>query len=354
MKNKIDWGSDDEFIAKYTELKSSRKMAQIYKCNKRSVLNHAKSIGFDPNNIDRQYKLSPDDKANIIAAYYIKSSQELAVEYNVPRGMITKLWYDAKLNGKENRVYKFEHQDFFNTINTEAKAYWLGFLMADGCVSDLHDGRASAVSIALAEKDRAHLEKFLHAIGSNKPIYMTEYNEMQYASIQISSNQLTADLKALGCVPRKTWLNTWIDLNNDDLQFAFIRGYFDGDGSISSNFEINTLYRVNVSIAGNKKTLNNFIKFLDTHGIKSTFQQDNRQNKYSSNEEFGSLVISNKRHINTFLELIYPNTCTYYLDRKYILADKFKKLYSENPRSWELNNTNADIKSGKIGEILQT
>ena len=64
----------------------------------------------------------------------------------------------------------------------------------------------------------------------------------------------------------------------------------------------------------------------------------------------GHLLAQNKNH---FLELIYPADCTCYLDRKYILANKFKNLYAKNPRSWELNNTNADIKSGKIGEILQ-
>ena len=353
MKKKIDWGSDNEFIAKYTELKSSRKMAQVYKCDKQSVLAHAKSIGFNVNNLDRQYKLSTADKANIINSYNTKSSNELAAEYNVSRGMITKLWYDAQLNGKEHRLYKLEHQDFFSAIDTDEKAYWLGFIMADGCVSDFHDGRASTISIALSIKDKAHLEKFLQAIGSDKQIYIDDYNCKQRASIQISSKKLTDDLKKLGCVPRKTLLNTWVDLHNDDLQFAFIRGYFDGDGSISGNFDINTLYRVNIAIAGYQKNLNNFITFLGMHGIKSVFQKDNRTNKYSSNEEFGSLIISNKQHINAFLELVYPNECACYLDRKYILANKFKLLYAKSPRSWELNNTNADIKSGKIGEILQ-
>jgi intein/homing endonuclease len=295
MKNKIDWGNDEEFIAKYTELKSSRKMAEVYKCDKSSVLNHAKEIEFNPNSINREYKLSMDDKANIVNAYYTKSSQELADEYNVTRGMITKLWYDAGLNGKEVRTYKIDHQDFFSVIDTEEKAYWLGFIMADGCIHDFNDHRSSTLAIGLSSEDKEHIEKFLKAIGTNKPIYQHCRNGKDYVSMQVSSSKLTTDLKNLGCVPKKTLLNTWVDLCNDELQFAFIRGYFDGDGSIASTFEINTLHRVHISIAGYKKTLECFMHFLDSHGVKSRFQKDNRSNKYSSTEEFGNLIINNKQ-----------------------------------------------------------
>lgn len=100
-KTKINWGSEEDFINHYLELKSSRKMAELYNCNKTSILNHAKKIGFNPNEIDRNYKLSNRQKQEIINSYNIKTSTELAKEYGVSRGMITKLWYDADLNGKK-------------------------------------------------------------------------------------------------------------------------------------------------------------------------------------------------------------------------------------------------------------
>lgn len=103
----INWGTDEEFIAKYEELKSSRKMGEFYNCDKSSVLNHAKKIGYDTK-LNKEYKLSEIDKQNIIAAYSTSSSTELAKQYNVSRGMITKLWYDANLKGKQ----------FINQTNT--------------------------------------------------------------------------------------------------------------------------------------------------------------------------------------------------------------------------------------------
>ena len=100
MANTVQWPSNEEFIAKYEELKSSRKMGEYYNCNKTSILNHAKQIGYDVNS-NKAYKLSEQDKKDIIAAYETETSTELAKKYNVSRGMITKIWYDNNLSGKK-------------------------------------------------------------------------------------------------------------------------------------------------------------------------------------------------------------------------------------------------------------
>ena len=99
MSRKTDFGSNEDFIENYKKLKSARKMGELYGCTKNPVLKHAKDIGFDVNSV-QEYKLSEDDKKRIIALYNEKTSTELAEEYNVSRGMITKLWYDANLQGK--------------------------------------------------------------------------------------------------------------------------------------------------------------------------------------------------------------------------------------------------------------
>lgn len=114
---KIDFGSDKSFIIKYYELKSSRKMGEFYNCDKTSVLNHAKKIGFDVNSIPREEgKLSKKDKENIIKMYNEKTSTELAHEYNVSRGMITKVWYDANLKGKQRKYENTTEIDITNQV----------------------------------------------------------------------------------------------------------------------------------------------------------------------------------------------------------------------------------------------
>lgn len=114
---KIDFGSNEFFIQKYMELKSSRKMGEFYNCDKTSVLNHAKKIGFNVNNIHRDNeRLSKRDKNEIIELYNEKTSTELANKYNVSRGMITKIWYDANLKGKQRKYENTTEIDLTNQV----------------------------------------------------------------------------------------------------------------------------------------------------------------------------------------------------------------------------------------------
>ena len=99
-KRQIDWGTDEDFIKNYEKLKSSRKMGELYNCNKTSILNHAKKIGYDINS-NKTYKLSEEDKKIILESYNDKTSTQLAKDFNVSRGMITKLWHDNNLYGKK-------------------------------------------------------------------------------------------------------------------------------------------------------------------------------------------------------------------------------------------------------------
>ena len=67
MGKKIDFGTDEEFINKYKELKSSRKMGSYYGCDKKTIIHHCKEIGFDYNSV-QEYKLTENDKQEILAS----------------------------------------------------------------------------------------------------------------------------------------------------------------------------------------------------------------------------------------------------------------------------------------------
>jgi hypothetical protein len=55
--------------------------------------------------------------------------------------------------------------DFFDVIDTEEKAYWLGFLTCDGSIS-----KRNQISCSLKAQDRGHLEKLRTALGSDNPV----------------------------------------------------------------------------------------------------------------------------------------------------------------------------------------
>lgn len=353
MRKNINYGEDEEFIKNYDELKSSRKMAKLYNCDKKSILKHAKEIGYVCKT--RTYKLSEQDKKEIIEKYDIESSAKLSEQYNVSRGMITKLWWDNNLYGKRRWVYPFD-ENYFEKIDLDEKAYWLGFLIADGNVYKPEGGRQGLISITLQRGDEKHLEKFKAAIKSEKPLsnYTRLSDGAEYSSIQLSSQKMFDDLCKFGCVPRKTYENIWVDLDNDKLQGAFIRGFFDGDGTISKHFEINTLHRINVGIIGFNRNLEKFKNYLDGIGLHGSIVIDRARN-YDNGESFGELRFTNKKTVYDFLNFIYPTDCPVYLERKYLLAEEYKRLYILNSRSWTIKyKTNADNKSGKIGESPQT
>lgn len=122
------------------------------------------------------------------------------------------------------------YKDFFKTIDTEEKAYWLGFIAADGNIrKDLLE-----CSIAVQECDSKHLEKLSKCFDD---YYMVKHYNYSYshpiAEIRICSKQCCLDLEKYGIVPNKSLtLKINKELIPDNLLKDFIRGYFDGNGSV--------------------------------------------------------------------------------------------------------------------------
>lgn len=98
--NKLKYIDDEIFIEVYNKLGSAQAVGEYFNCSSTAVTNHANKIGY--NHLDsKNYKLSEKDKEEIIENYDNFTSGDLAKKYNVSRGMITKLWYDAGKIGKQ-------------------------------------------------------------------------------------------------------------------------------------------------------------------------------------------------------------------------------------------------------------
>ncbi len=122
------------------------------------------------------------------------------------------------------------NHDYFNTIDTEAKAYWLGLLFADGYNYEARD----RVVLTLAQTDIEILERFARDIGYVNQIYTVIPklpNCQPLRTVTINSRTMSEALARLGCVQRKS-LILEIPSIPDDLMRHFMRGYFDGDGCI--------------------------------------------------------------------------------------------------------------------------
>jgi hypothetical protein len=128
------------------------------------------------------------------------------------------------------------NRSFFHDIDTEAKAYWLGFIAADGNI----DKNLTHLCISLSRRDQDHLQLLLNAMESNHPIHLSN-NTQGYptASIYLGCVRMAQDLNRHGIVPRKTYHLQWPTLR-EDLYRHYVRGYIDGDGCFSATQQVTT------------------------------------------------------------------------------------------------------------------
>ena len=121
-------------------------------------------------------------------------------------------------------------EEYFKDIDTPEKAYWLGFILADGniCRSDEYSLK---FTLCLARRDESHLEEFMRVIGASKKSYRTSGKSKQVALI-ISNKVFCEHLVAAGCIPRKSKVLRFPTIKDRRLQLAILLGMFDGDGSL--------------------------------------------------------------------------------------------------------------------------
>lgn len=171
-----------------------------------------------------------------------KSLTELANEYNLYGPWQIQKWMKKRgLNYKSGKGRKrFFNEQYFKNIDTEEKAYWLGFLYADGSVntSDKTCTKPNRLTINLSSKDRIILEKFAKSIESNLEIedYIPNgqtYSQNPMSRLCVNSTEFCSYLIEHGCIPNKTFILKMPQLSND-LMRHFIRGFFDGDGCFES------------------------------------------------------------------------------------------------------------------------
>lgn len=203
--------------------------------------------------------------------------------------------------------------NYFKNIDSEDKAYWLGFFFADGYVSS-----ANSIELCLKESDKDHILKFKESIKSNHVVGKKKNilnGKAFYAyRISISDSDLSKDLKELGCINNKS-LTCRFPLLNKELIPSFIRGFFDGDGTLYFDNRYNKMNPKCEFSCGSIDFVN------ELKGILKNYY-DIDSNLYTDRNIY-SLRISGKNNNMKFLDLIYKDA-NIKLDRKY-------KLYTHMP-----------------------
>lgn len=276
----------------------------------------------------------------IIDSYINKnmSVDDIAREYNGKRNGVYGILkrYGIKRKGQTERVQKTKrikkiknrsrtrrkypvNEDFFDEINSEETAYFLGLIYADG-YNSYKEGGIGEVGISLQEQDREILEVFNNFVQPTKKLYRKDSafkageGGIHYC-VRISSKYMCKQLIKLGCPPRKSLILKFPDFIPDELMNHFIRGYFDGDGCICKDKKRGYY---TVSIAGTHD-------FCD--GIKNYIKNNPNisSNKLHKNGKIKILALTSVDRVNKFADWLYKDA-TIYMKRKY---DKFQEFKAE-------------------------
>lgn len=129
---------------------------------------------------------------------------------------------------------------YFETIDTYAKAYILGFIAADGALVPAKYGPTITLTITVKWEDKAILEFIKSEIGNThkileirRPSGFDKSKIIHHARLAFSTPQIVHDIMKYGITPKKSFTLPNI-IPNIPKQFrdAFIIGLFDADGSI--------------------------------------------------------------------------------------------------------------------------
>lgn len=247
----------------------------------------------------------------------------------------------VEIINKQNRL-KFDNT-VFDCIDTEEKAYWLGFIFADGYISsDSLKGKSRyLLEISLKASDKNHLDKFNKFMKHENASKVTIEDAKCGKTIckrcrwYVANKHLWETLNSYGCTPRKSLTLKFPDesiFKSKDLIRHFIRGYFDGDGCFTRHIH-HIIVSPAISFLGTKDFLD---KILEYSKIEANYRHDKYYTEFTWTLEY---------HKEQGIELInyLYNNCITYLDRKYKLYEFFKNG-SRSVQEW------AELSSSKIGE----
>ena len=238
---------------------------------------------------------------------------------------------ERRTNQENSRVYELNHR-FFETIDTEEKAYWLGFMYADGYISKLKNSNTRKVGLSIGIEDRSHLEKFNKCLESNYPI--REYTVgssgykigAKYCRLIIASPDMYGDLVRQGCVEHKTDVLKPPEHIESHLIRHFIRGYVDGDGSITKANRKHYGYEYGLNIVGTDDMLT-FIanNFLENGATTKPLNLEKRKKEQS----VSYIRYGGNNNSEILLDYLYKDS-KIYLDRKY---ERYLELKLQNCRT---------------------
>lgn len=233
--------------------------------------------------------------------------------YDAVRCRIHKYKIPVRNNSEAKQKYKIDSY-YFDKIDTCQKAYFLGFIIADGWVSKTGD-----IGIALSAKDEEILVGLKNELKSEHPIKNKENGK--YKVFTFKNKNIWEKLNYYGCIPNKSLVVNLQQtaekaqiIDNFELLTSLLLGYFDGDGGFTKWIHPNgTTIQYEMNITGTHETCKLFENVLSKAHSHYSQRYPERKNNNTT------LRFSGRNVCRTAAEILYKNIdkLNYYLTRKY-------------------------------------
>lgn len=248
-------------------------------------------------------------KAGSVFGYSDKIVKKILIEYDIP----------VKGQGGSSRQRYFLNEKYFNPNNqSHNSAYILGMLASDGNVSK----EKNCIYIELQREDKEILEKINNEIQNDREVKDYETGRgYKNSKLYFFSQKVKDDLSLYNIVPNKTYTNKdFLQNIKKEYYIDFIRGFFDGDGSI---YWDNGTIKWQLS-STSKQTLDHIQQILLDYGINSSFQIQSNNNDVITWRLYFYGLENNKKLYNLF----YSNINTLFMQRKFNKYNDLFKNYS--------------------------
>jgi hypothetical protein len=217
---------------------------------------------------------------------------------------------------RRQRRYDLD-RGYFLSIDSPEKAYWLGFLLADGSVNK----RLGRFAISLQARDSDHLSSLKEALSYSGPVNMKQVrpkNGKTYwkTEMTVCSREMKNNLESLGFALFKRGDTSILNIIRQDLIRYVVRGLFDGDGGLHLSSR-----RVAVSFVDAHRSV---VEWMMDHFVKTL--GINRKKIYSRRGKAWSFQYDRRTSCEEILDYIYGGGGPS-LKRKY---EKFLCLKSRN------------------------
>lgn len=254
---------------------------------------------------------SKEDVEFIINNYSLMTSTEIAARLGFTKSQIEGKISKLNLNKKHRILYN----NYFSVINSPLKAYFLGFIYADGYVVCNYNKKNYEFGMELQSQDKYILERLNSELGGNFIIYhkspktiVMKNNQLIHSNhsdvIRVYSKKIVEDLINIGIVPNKSRSDTFPRID-DKYFFDFLRGYIDGDGCY-----YNDSGHTYMHITCSSKNILIYIKEkLSLYNIQARIYKES-DNKFR-------LMCVNTTEMTKLINRLYYKDDLFYLKRKY-------------------------------------